>query len=120
MLKIDSWLPVAEPVVTQARSLSSKHFSPFAHQCCSQVLQQMIRSFALEGSVTLLKSEQRRGQRARLLSGHAPAVFASSPAKPTSVAGQDSVSFECWYRERGLLIEISDADYAEPKLAVIG
>jgi len=80
----------------------------------------MIRSFALEGSVTLLNSEQRSGQRACLLSGLAPAVFASRPPKPTLVAGQDSVSFECWYRERRLLIEISDSDYAEPKLAVIG
>ena len=80
----------------------------------------MIRSFALEGSVTLLNSEQRPGQRACLLSGLAPAVFASRPAKPTLVAGQDAVSFECWYRERGLLIESSDSDYAEPKLAVIG
>ena len=80
----------------------------------------MIRSFALEGSVTLLNSEQRPGQRACLLSGLAPAVFAATPAKPTPVAVQNSVSFECWYRERGLLIEISDSDYAEPKLAVIG
>jgi hypothetical protein len=70
--------------------------------------------------MTLLNSKQRCGQCASLLSGHAPAVFASSPAKSTSVAVQDSASFECWYRERGLLIEISDADYAEPKLAVIG
>ena len=80
----------------------------------------MIRSFALEGSVTLLNSEQRRGEWASLLSACARAVFASSPAKPTPLAVQDAVSFECWCRERGLLIEISDADYAEPKLAVIG
>lgn len=66
-----------------------------------------------------LNSEQRRGQWSSPLSGRAHAVFAASPAKPKSPAVEDSVSLECWYRERGLLLEISDADYAEPKLAVI-
>ena len=80
----------------------------------------MTLCFAREGSLTLRNSEQRRGQSASPLSGRARAVFAASPAKPAQIAVQDSVSFECWYRERGLLIEISDADYAEPKLAVIG
>ena len=71
MQNTENWLPqlpVAEPVVTEARSLSSKNFSLFAHQCCSQVLQKMTRSFALEGSVIVLNSEQRRGQRASPLS----------------------------------------------------
>ena len=67
-----------------------------------------------------LNSEQRRGQWASPLSGHARAVFAASTARSKPVAVEDSVSLECWYRERGLLIKISDADYAEPKLAVIG
>ena len=67
-----------------------------------------------------LNSEQRRGQWASPLSGRARAVFATSPAKLKPAAVEDPVSLECWYRERGLLIEISDADYAEPKLAVIG
>ena len=80
----------------------------------------MTRSFALEGSVISLNSEQRRGQWASLLSGRAHAGFAASTAKPKPVAVDDSALLECWYRERGLLIEISDADYAEPKLAVIG
>ena len=66
-----------------------------------------------------LNSEQRRGQWSSPLSGRAHAVFAASPAKPKSPAVEDSVSLECRYRERGLLLEISDADYAEPKLAVI-
>ena len=79
----------------------------------------MIRGFALEGRVTLRNSEERRGQWASPLCERAGTVLAASPANPKPVAVQDSVSFECWYRERGLLIEISDADYAEPKLAVI-
>jgi hypothetical protein len=83
-------------------------------------LQQTTRSFLLEGSVISLNSEQHRGQWASPLSGRAQAVFAASTAKPKPVAVEDSVRLECWYRERGLLIEISDADYAEPKLAVIG
>ena len=33
---------------------------------------------------------------------------------------KDSVSFERWCRQQGLLIEINDEDYAEPRLAVIG
>lgn len=33
---------------------------------------------------------------------------------------KDSVSFELWCRQQGLLIEINDEDYAQPKLAVIG
>ena len=90
------------------------------HQGYSQVLQQMIRGFALEGRVTLRNSEEPRGQWASPLSGRTHAVFAASTAKPKPVAVEDSVRLECWYRERGLLIEISDADYAEPKLAVIG
>ena len=32
---------------------------------------------------------------------------------------KDPAVFELWYREQGLLIEVNDADYAEPKLAVI-
>jgi hypothetical protein len=80
----------------------------------------MIRSFALEGSVTLLNLELSPGIWTRPLSGWASAVFAASLAKPGLVAVTDSVSFECWYWERGLLIEISDANYAAPKLAVIG
>jgi hypothetical protein len=80
----------------------------------------MTRSFALEGSVISLNSEQRHGQWAIPLSGRVRAVFATSPAKPKPAAVEGPVSLECWYRERGLLIEISDADYAEPKLAVIG
>ena len=32
---------------------------------------------------------------------------------------KDATGFERWCREQGLLIEINDADYAEPKLAVI-
>ena len=67
-----------------------------------------------------LNSEQRHGQWAIPLSGRVRAVFATSPAKPKPAAVEGPVSLECWYRERGLLIEISDADYAEPKLAVIG
>jgi hypothetical protein len=51
---------------------------------------------------------------------HYRGVFAVTPAKTAPVAVHESVSFERWYRERGLLIEITDADYAEPKLAVIG
>ena len=31
----------------------------------------------------------------------------------------DPRGFEQWCRDQGLLIEINDADYAEPKLAVI-
>ena len=31
---------------------------------------------------------------------------------------KDADGFEQWCRNRGLLIEINDADYAEPKLAV--
>ena len=42
-------------------------------------------------------------------------------ADETSTADywKDPAVFELWYREQGLLIEINDADYAEPKLAVI-
>ena len=32
---------------------------------------------------------------------------------------RDANGFEQWCRDQGLLIEINDADYAEPKLAVI-
>ena len=32
---------------------------------------------------------------------------------------KDPRGFEQWCREQGLLIEINDADYAEPKLAVV-
>jgi len=32
---------------------------------------------------------------------------------------KDPRGFEQWCREQGLLIEVNDADYAEPKLAVI-
>ncbi len=32
---------------------------------------------------------------------------------------KDANVFERWCREQGLLIEINDADYAEPKLAVV-
>ena len=32
---------------------------------------------------------------------------------------EDPRRFEQWCRDQGLLIEINDADYAEPKLAVI-
>lgn len=32
---------------------------------------------------------------------------------------KDPTSFERWCREQGLLIEVNDADYEEPKLAVI-
>ena len=32
---------------------------------------------------------------------------------------RDVNGFERWCRDQGLLIEINDADYAEPKLAVV-
>ena len=32
---------------------------------------------------------------------------------------RDANGFERWCRDQGLLIEINDADYAEPKLAVV-
>ena len=37
----------------------------------------------------------------------------------TSEHWKDADSFERWCRDQGLLIEINDADYAEPKLAVV-
>ena len=37
----------------------------------------------------------------------------------TSEYSKDPTAFERWCREQGLLIEVNDADYAEPKLAVI-
>ena len=55
----------------------------------------MTRSFALEGSVISLNSEQRRGQWASPLSGRVHAVFAASTAKPKPVAVEDSVRLEC-------------------------
>jgi hypothetical protein len=79
----------------------------------------MSRSFALEGSVTLLNLELSQGIWIRPLSEWARAAFAASPAKPAPVAAQGSVIFEYWCWDRRLLIEISDADYAAPKLAVI-
>ena len=32
---------------------------------------------------------------------------------------KDANDFEQWCREQGLLVEINDADYVEPKLAVV-
>ena len=32
---------------------------------------------------------------------------------------KNAIGFEQWCRDQGLLIEINDADYAEPKLAVV-
>ena len=46
-------------------------------------------------------------------------VLKDSDDSTASEYWNDANGFEQWCRDQGLLIEINDADYAEPKLAVI-
>ncbi len=45
--------------------------------------------------------------------------FKGDDRLPAAEHRKDANVFERWCREQGLLIEINDADYAEPKLAVV-
>ena len=45
----------------------------------------------------------------------------ASVSRPTMMTPALQVSYlEAWYRERDMLIEVSDDDYQEPRLSVIG
>ncbi|EHQ58724.1 hypothetical protein OMB55_00024730 [gamma proteobacterium HIMB55] len=45
--------------------------------------------------------------------------FAGDDCITAAQLKKDPRGFEQWCREQGMLIEINDADYAEPKLAVL-
>lgn len=81
----------------------------------------MIRFFGLEDSVTLLNTKHRNTSvNANTSSLNIYSIFAGGVENATPNRHQDPENFEQWCRSQGMLIEINDSDYAEPKLTVIG
>ena len=81
----------------------------------------MIFLFWLEGIVTLPNSNVSTNATGTAMNLK---VFLKSGFKDgcninASEHWKDADGFERWCRDQGLLIEINDADYAEPKLAVV-
>ena len=83
--------------------------------------QQTTLPFGLGDTVTLRESTSKTNSYGEGLGVNA--IFKSSVRVNTVASAaeywKDPTAFERCCREQGLLIEVNDADYAEPKLAVI-
>ena len=77
--------------------------------------------FVLEAFVTLPNSNvsTNAAGTALTLTGLLKSVLKDGNNINASEHWKDADGFERWCRDQGLLIEINDADYAEPKLAVV-
>ena len=77
--------------------------------------------FVLEAFVTLPNSNlsTNAAGTALTLTGLLKSVLKDGNNINASEHWKDADGFERWCRDQGLLIEINDADYVEPKLAVV-
>lgn len=83
--------------------------------------QQTTQPFGLGDTVTLRDSALKTNSPGKALGVEAisKSFLRGNGETSTAEYWKDPIAFERWCREQGPLIDVNDADYAEPKLAVI-